>query len=183
MAKTKAKMNELIINEFIEYSKWTIETSIHRTREDAITCSILGLVGEGYEYEEKLLTSPGDVEGIQAELGDICYYLGLFVNRTNMYDRLAIKEVLDEDVIDGGMPRVTARLAEAFKKVIRDDHYELVGSRKEQEVYDHVNNLLTLIVSEHDIDEMDFLETLSLNREKLESRKQRGVIKGDGDTR
>lgn len=179
----KQKINNMIRDGFVDYANWTVTTSIHKSREHAIACCLLGLVGEVREYEEKLMTSPHEIEEIQMELGDVLYYLGHFVYRVGMQDKVRVYEVLNDEVIDNGMPYVIAHLCEAFKKVIRDDDYEVVGSRKEQEVYEHVNNLLTLIVSEHDIDEMDFLETLSLNKEKLTSRKDRGVIKGDGDNR
>lgn len=179
----KSKMNNIMRDEFIDYVNWTIETSVHKTREHAITCCLLGLVGEVREYEEKLMASYNDLDELQKELGDVLYYLGHLVYRIGAQDRIFIREVLNDEVIDNGMPHVIAQLCEAFKKVIRDNDFEVVGSKKEQEVYNHISDLLTLIVMEHGIDEMDFLETLNLNRAKLMSRKDRGVINGDGDNR
>lgn len=162
---------------FREYAYWTVETSGHDTKEKAITESLLGLLGEYKEYTNALEELPESL--IRKEIGDICYYLGLFLNKTAIIDQVEI-ESNGKDFIDS-----LAILFENYKKVVRENDWSILQTKEERRktILEECNNLLYWLYEECVINDFDFLDILNENKEKLLDRLNRNAINGDGDNR
>jgi NTP pyrophosphatase (non-canonical NTP hydrolase) len=188
LTKTEQILQQTILNHFRDYSRWTVETSMHKTGEDAIVCCLLGLLGETHEYIEKLphwRSQKASDEETQAELGDVLYYLAHLIYRLDLINDVFFLPMEEEDVADFEMNgiAVIAKLQEQFKKVMREYSYDLEASGRKDRIVGLINELLTLVYKEADLAGWDFLEILEDNQAKLTSRKDRGVIGGDGDAR
>ena len=184
----KEKTNAMILDEFVKYSNWTIETSKHKDRETAIVCCLLGLIGEVDEYEEIRFQSQTHENLIKKELGDIAYYLAHLIYRLDCKQHITLPNIEDffydkrAEETSPFVP-VLAKLCESFKKVIRDADYVLEGHKKEFDVYSFISQLFSILLFECQSMEFDFLEILTMNQEKLTKRKEQGTIGGSGNER
>lgn len=186
MTKTDKILFEAVAGLFRTYCEWTITTSMHKSREDAIACSLLGLMGETFEYYYKIDHEPDtDPEQFRAELGDVLYYLAHLSYRLGIVNDLKILDLEHNEILsfESAGSTVVAQLQEQFKKVIREYSYDLDASGRRERVVEIVNTLLTMLYDEAMDNGWDFLEILEENQKKLSSRKERGVIGGDGDVR
>lgn len=169
----------MVTDHFRKYSDWTATTSVHKNREQAIMCCLLGMVGELTEYLEPP-NEEMDEEKIKAELGDILWYIGHFVYRVGIIDDIAISRT--HDILNNGLTNI-GRLAELSKKVIRDSDFDFQASPKYGEIVKTVGRIVGGIWNECSDNNWDFLELMEENMAKLESRKERNVIQGSGDDR
>lgn len=149
----------------------------------------LGVCDEAGELVEKL--SLQEVEGVRAEIGDVAWYA------TRLWDSLqpdgdfnafiaeANKEVVGclqagisaTDVLVN-IPRLTGAIAGRVKKWMRGD-----SELQTKVVLDNLRSLFALLALLSTTFKGSLLDLMAENQLKLESRKERGVIKGDGDNR
>ena len=169
----------IVTEQFRKYSEWTATTSVHKSREEAIMCCLLGMVGELSEYLE--VTEEEDfAEKSRAELGDILWYIGHFVYRIGVIDEISISR--SYDILNDGVSNI-GRLAELSKKVIRDSDFDFKASPKYGEILKTIGRIVGSIWNECSDNNWDFIELMEENVAKLESRKERNVLQGSGDDR
>ena len=167
---------------FRAYAQWTPTTSIHKTDQDAITCSILGIGGEWGECMdiiEKTLFSENDTD-MHKELGDVFYYMGLIAVKMGFLDRTRVDR--EKGSPYSIMQRIF-RIQEHYKKMIRDNEGKLSGYAKEHEFVELFNTILSSLLREVEHFEQDFSTILNMNQDKLTSRLERGVVHGSGNDR
>ena len=185
MSKTQELKDEVVLKEFKDYVEWTSTVSIHKTYEQGVICSLLGMLGEYSEYMQKWdqaadFTEEDTVE-LRKELGDITWYVAHFIYRTGIVDELKFVPIYLDLQVSG--LQVIGDIQEGFKKVVRDSNFNIDESPKKSTIIESVNRLVTLLCYEAEDNGWDFLEILADNMEKLGSRKERGVISGSGDNR
>jgi len=76
-----------------------------------------------------------------------------------------------------GLVGEAGEVAEKIKKKVRDGNIDIQGLQKE------LGDVIFYWYALHGALELDPEETIKMNKEKLNSRKQRGVIQGNGDNR
>jgi len=162
---------------FNEYREAAITTAIHDTREKALTCFLLGMFGEWYEFYEKLIHADHSTEAIKKELGDFLWYLAAFTHTVGV-DLDTISVSFDDDKMFGEI----AKIQERCKKVYRDknwvfDEEDLVYIRF------HAETIYGMLVDFCEHYRYNLSDVFQMNLEKLFSRKDRGVISGSGDER
>lgn len=160
--------------------------------EAAITYPALGLIGEWAEYCEKRETYDDDDDSMVAELGkelgDILWYcanLAWDLNSTvtdalgGASPDLCFDEVTPQYYFSSEVLLVCGRAAEAAKKQVRD------GSKPElkQRLLVVIREAMEFVAQECDDLGLDRSGVAEANIEKLKSRQERGVLKGDGDNR
>lgn len=164
---------------FKDFTNWTVTTSKHKTNEDAIACALLGLGGEMYEYIEKRYEDFNvPEEEIKKELGDLCWYIGHLSYRIG-YEPKVIDHFIK---IERDGIATVFRLQELFKKVIRDNQYEITDKYRDR-IHILISQLLSMVVNECDSWGWRLNNILDLVMGKLEDRKERGMIGGEGDNR
>lgn len=151
--------------------------------EKAIEYLSLKLISELCEYVKvargtltvRIETEAQDlIEKLKKEIGDCFWYLSEFYSLLNHeLDGLAIEE--DIDLFDS-----IERLSSLVGKYIRKDY----GKEKLYEkLYPLLQELVNCLLYQVENLEVPTSEILQANIDKLTSRKERGVIKGDGDDR
>ena len=170
-----------------EYQDGAVSTSII-PKKLSLVYPALGLCGEIGELTEKISSKkPGTVE----EIGDVLWYVANIANDTGF----TLSEVCKRKTFpknnkalwctDDMLQELSIRagiVCECVKKTFRDDKGVLNDERKGKikvalrhimavlaEIADHANCLL--------------VECAEKNLQKLQSRKKRSVLKGDGDNR
>ena len=148
---------------FKEYQEFTPTTAIYPKANTGDNQEILylclGLQGELVEWDE----SRAD----ETEAGDVLYYISQLCNVYN----LDLGDLLCEDELGF----VNVNIAEALKKMIRDD----------KDITETVKQFMinaVIILKEH-YSCMHFATFCKQNTEKLASRKNRGLLQGDGSYR
>lgn len=165
--------------DFREYTKFTDTTAVYPNPDTDLTYPTLGLVDEVAE----LYTATHD--NVVKELGDVCYYLArlnraLNINLVSVIDssnkkaNLTEYELVELMVVDAGY------IAGRLKKYIRGDYdrSELLNS-----VYPYIVGMLSTMGAVAKLFNLTIEEVMQINKDKLTSRKERGVLKGDGDNR
>jgi hypothetical protein len=154
------------------YVKWTDSTAIYPEAGTASPMEMayiaLGLLGELGELADHQPSSPE----FAAELGDVLWYLArgwrvLGVELDGLRNQ-------DGDY-DGPF-----KIANLSKKLIRDGDQEYL-KEKLREAY--LDTYLAMVGEIESAGFDDLRSVLQANVDKLESRKERGVLKGSGDHR
>lgn len=148
-------------NRFAEYPK-----------ENELEYLVLGLISELSEFQQ-YLEACEDFDRLPKEGGDCFWYLSQLANAFDVELSIGAVELDYPDMID--------RLASVRKKHIRGDYDFIEYSEKMVDllpliVYTCICNLALFV-------DQDLGEILQTNIDKLNDRKNRGVIKGDGDDR
>lgn len=81
-----------------------------------------------------------------------------------------------------GLVSEAGEVAGKVKKIIRDDNGQISDEKKKQ-ILDEVGDVLWYCAMIADELDTNFGYVAEINANKLEDRKQRGVIKGSGDNR
>lgn len=147
-------------------------------------------LGEKVYWEELDLTAPTSQDYI-LEIGDVMWYwismcreLGLDYN--NMFRCLPVKtKMVNDTTMKSIMPFVSrdaGKILGAYSKSVRDDGGEITPIRKEsisEKMYYILCNIYKMLA----ILNTSFESTMDKNIDKLESRKNRNKIGGEGDYR
>lgn len=172
----KERKGEIILN-WNEYTKKALSTSTHVTREKRISCCLFGLFGETWEYlEKKGLKAPE--EELKHEMGDRFWYLSIL-----SYDINHIPKIIDVSDLEGvGSFPILAKLQEVMKKDYRDFDYT-INEKYREKIHYYTNVVYTFMCDEVNKNGWLLFDILQMNIDKLEDRKKRNVLKGEGDNR
>lgn len=173
-----------------EYQKLARSTAIYPGK---CIYPALGLVGECGEFVEKLFYGGCSKEGLLKEAGDILWYMANLTHDCghrlsiclgcSVFHHQCVKQSNTADLYVQLMID-TGRIAEIIKKTIRDNQGVVPEEEKTE-----ILNLLRKIYST--VGYFVYLRTGELtlemaaimNVKKLQSRKERDKLKGDGDDR
>ena len=133
----------------------------------------VGLVEEVAELSEALASLPRSEENIMSEVGDVCWYAyGLCQ---------ALEDVTpvpsDDDDGDTDLLVAVGRLCGSIKKWSRGDQEWTVFRPR---VQGHVSHLLGVV---RRVSPVSLEIAMRSNIEKIRSRRERGVVRGDGNNR
>lgn len=180
------------------YQKSAITTKIY-DNSVAFPYVALGICGEVGELYEKILESQKggnfELSLLSKEVGDVAWYLAAWAEETQqlLEEVYSLRKVLTQDVfhsleaLKDNLVLEQKNVAELVKKALRDDFEELskgiFPQEKKFKVDIAVANLLAIIMGVCAVYNLDFEQVLLENVQKLQSRKDRGTIKGSGDVR
>ena len=167
----------------IEYIEKARTTALYPDLGNNIYYPTLGLAGECAEVYDKVYFEATEVEIIK-ELGDVCWYIANLITELKInVDDLTINSV-DGDALQlcGMMVISTGVIAECVKKTMRDSG-GVMPDEKRSDVIDNIGMIIAYVDAIATIIGSSIDEVTQTNIDKLFSRKERGVIKGDGDNR
>jgi len=148
---------------FQEYQQFTPTTALYpganEHKQDELLYLTLGIWGELQEWDES-----GHNE---KEAGDVLYYLSQLCNYYG--------EDLHYILCERDPTYIQINIAENLKKMIRD------GKKIDGVVLQLMENVICIFKDYYS--EMHFAAFIQNNMNKLTSRKERGVIQGDGNER
>ena len=173
-----------------QYQQLARTTAIYPSK---IVYPALGLIGECGEVVDKLFYTPYSEEEVLQEAGDLCWYMANLA-----YDcDSSLSKCIESDSFEiientfSGTSEIIAELlinlgaiAEIVKKALRDENGVFSNNRKKRivEYIRIIHDTLTVYVSSV-TGEPTLERSAILNVEKLKSRQERDVLKGDGDDR
>lgn len=184
-----------------EYQKKAVSTAIY-PEEYRIIYPALGLIGECGEVAEKIKKLIRDdnanltddrKKAIAKELGDCCWYLASICHDTN-HDLSMVHKMRGADILhqirDLTLPRLVLHMhrhAVVATTALEDWHYIRNGHASYRGHYTKLPASMSHIITcvEEIAGRCGFtLEDIcTMNIDKLESRRKRGTLKGDGDDR
>jgi len=163
---------------FKEYVEKSKETMIYPTEKELISCMTLGIIEEYAEVEEEIgyhmFAGNTYHTKILAELGDLCFYV---FNLCDHFDYVPYNETGECFTLEIHAPK----LAQVIKKVIRDDNYKLTNKKRADTFYWLMECAYSYILYVCEIHDFKLSEVLQYNVDKLQGRKKRNTIGGDGD--
>lgn len=159
--------------------------------EACVVYPALGLIGELAEYCEKRNTldcdNMDDVKEMSKELSDVLWYCAnlsldlsssitesLGIDRHACFDEIDCQYCFDSEVL-----QIAGRCAEAAKKWVRDGFKLDLRTR----MLSCVRDTMKFVAQEAADFGFNLSDIAAENIEKLKSRQERGVLKGDGDNR
>lgn len=151
---------------------------------------IFGLIDEAGEVSEKVDQEYGKSD-IKDEIGDTLWYLANTIEEFNFKSMYEVIEYnRDEQISEGQVYKEyakiilqnTAQLAGKMKKVMRDENGEYTDQKLE-EIYLIVQSVVRSLIVLIKKMGLTLDECMNANLDKLFDRKDRGVLKGDGDNR
>jgi NTP pyrophosphatase (non-canonical NTP hydrolase) len=157
-------------------------------RERSIEYTALGLASEVGELIAVLLHSDGDVDmGLDSEAGDCWWYAAALADAldTPFSEVAGMRRggiTKDRDLLVEHLAFETGAIAGAVKKMIRDDGGALTRDRKGR-ILDHLHSVCLALDDLALWNNTASAGVMSRNLNKLEDRKRRNVIQGDGDHR
>lgn len=169
------------------YQNLASETANYPYRMDdfGVCYTSLGLAGEIGELIEVIEYSD-DKDNIIKEIGDVYWYISQLAMELG-FSLSSIKRILDPISVEADLRTInnnlkylsfiSGKICDKTKKLIRDgkiDQYYI--KNKLAEAIIAVNNCCLLL-------DIDWRIACEKNIEKLKSRNERGVLKGDGDNR
>lgn len=169
-----------------DYQDAAVKTSIIPAKL-SLVYPTLGLCGEVGELVKSVL---GEDEGTSKEIGDVMWYAANVAADMDMLlsvvckrktfptkgDYWGIDDVLEELSIRCG------EVAENVKKTLRDDK-GVMGDKRQKNIANALKEIFSLLASIADNNDTSLKDCADENIKKLQSRKARGVLKGDGDNR
>lgn len=179
-----------------EYQTGAVATAIY---PGELSYPTIGLCGEIGELIEALDESVDDLtyrqkakhyRRIRREIGDVIWYVANVANDCGLTLEEVIgsvgfpisSELWSVDGLIREFPKATGKVAENVKKAIRDNAGLLTVERRDS-VRTALNYVVTLLSRTCNLYGVTLEECAILNNVKLNSRKDRGVLKGDGDDR
>lgn len=179
------KQEEVEINGFDDYQKKASVTAIY-PRNFQLIYPLLGLADEISEVYEKIQDSRGfdsPKEEIIKELGDVMWYCAAICNDLSMSlgdimrsQVACLSRINGVDLYDVLIKR-SGHLLGKSKKLIRDKNFK-VDTDYIRIVQEDLFAIVEAIMSYDEINKI-----MVKNIQKLASRMERGVLKGDGDNR
>lgn len=167
--------------EFVERSK---DTMIYPSHKELITCMTFGIIEEHAEIEEvahqelfhaqSFKQASTYREDVISELGDFCFYVfGL----SHYFGYEPQNSTGEEFILHIHAPI----LAKIIKKTIRDDDYQLSDPNRIDKFKWVMDCALAYILYICKLHDLDLEHVLDYNVEKLQGRKSRNTISGDGE--
>ena len=183
----------------LEYQKQAITTKIY-DHSVAIPYIVLGICGEASELHEKIVeifNKPEcvpDLTLMKKEIGDVMWYLagwaeenGLNLDDLALLRAMAHLYIVDKNVMLNNLFLFSGQIAEYTKKALRDNFEDVAKgvfpASKMVQTNIAVSQLIYTVQSVAYYFKLDFNQILQDNLDKLNSRKERGVLGGSGDTR
>lgn len=160
-----------------DYQTRAVATAIY-PRQYAIAYPALGLIGELNELKQAWLDwEDGFTEldlSLIKEMGDVMWYCA------NLAADLGVSLSTLDSLAPATMPsdKAVGIFAEKLKKLIRDE-----SDDKREYVLAFITSVIASIRKLCDDFCFSFEDVLTTNLDKLESRKERGTLQGDGDNR
>lgn len=162
-----------------QYTEKALSTSIHNTREKKITCCLFGLLGESNEYIEKIKSDGIDKDEIKKELGDIFWYLAVLCSELDIIEP---EYLVHRYVHFSYLYKYNSKLQELMKKNYRDFNYSF-NTVYQNAIKEYIDLIYTTLLREIEYYNWKLSDILQINIDKLQSRKERNVLKGEGDNR
>jgi hypothetical protein len=171
-----------------EYQTGAVSTAIYTGK---LVYPTLGLCGELGELLEAMQSRPASRDRIMKEAGDVLWYAANVAADIDMQlsDIMGRDVFVDDDewyvadiVVE--LPLWTGQVAENAKKILRDNGGEVTADRSKK-IAEALKNIILLLERLCGSCFFGFTleECAQLNYEKLTSRQERGVLRGDGDNR
>jgi len=164
--------------ELKEYQEKAFTTAIYpKDHLKNITYPVLGLCDEIAEVDEKFMHDADDEELLK-EIGDVCWYIAAIASELDLNLENLDKDLLCRDT----MSIYAGKIAGKTKKLIRDKE-GIITNKYKDFVEENLINILCLVKSLIIQYDSTLSQVLQDNVDKLFSRKERGVLKGNGDNR
>jgi len=167
---------------------------------NAMIYPLLGLVGECGEVAEKIKKLLRDCDGqmteersssILAELGDCCWYVANVCSDANidlqlMYDMRGSFKYAAKSMNIVQLTLHMNIIASEIARVLAERYYDCDGHNKYRDLHSIHNNISKILICIEELSKRlssGLADVYEANINKLLDRKNRGVIKGDGDNR
>lgn len=160
-----------------DYQTRAVATAIY-PRQYAIAYPALGLIGELTELKEAIWQCDGPTQNIQPvvkEAGDVMWYCANLASDMGVCLAHLDSQVLLNDYLSD---KAIGLFAEKVKKLIRDGSED-----KRVATLKFISLAIATVRTACHCFGVSFKDVLTTNLEKLESRKERGTLQGDGDNR
>lgn len=170
---------------FEEYREKAISTKIY-SDDVAIPYVVSGTIGEVGELITAIDFAEHNPENIIKEAGDVFWYIAAVCTELEIpvEEIRFIAHPLDLYSLIKEVNKSLYTLAEILKKYLRDDYPQNMSDPKRMTILRELSFLYcatqSITFKFHNI---SLEEVLSKNLEKLQSRKERGVLGGSGDNR
>jgi len=183
---------EIKIESFKDYVEFTRTTAVY-PKEKELEYLIFGLADELGELKDKVKYVKHTTEDIVDELSDVCWYVGRLVDNRELTDEIdsiknfSIDRIVERadyfrsdqlEMVDDAY-KFLSELTGNLKKFIRDGN-ESKLEKADQNIKEIV---YFLMLSSTVLGGYNLKNVLEINVAKLSDRKDRGVLKGDGDKR
>lgn len=168
-----------MINKIEEYEEKARKTAIYPNISENYQYPLLGLIEEAGEIDEKIHLGVTDLNELNKEFGDVYWYL----TSCSFELKLNFNELLNSP-IESDLPIgiEASKIAGYLKKIIRDDNGVMTDSKKDKIIIS-IKKIVFLLQKYQKKYNLNTLDIMKNNIEKLYSRKERGVLKGSGDNR
>lgn len=170
---------------FEEYQEKAITTKIY-SNEVAIPYVISGMVGEVGELLVAIEFAEHSPDNIVKEAGDCFWYIASVCTELKIpvIDIKFVAHPLDLPSLIQAVNKSLYSLAESLKKYLRDDYPENMNDARKMMILKELSFLYCAIQSiVFKFCDISLEEVLTKNLDKLQSRKERGVLGGSGDNR
>ena len=169
------------IENFHDYCKLARETAIYPEKLGSAYAA-LGLIEELGEILD-VWSIPEGHNNRKKEAGDVLWYMSELCH-VLMLDIDAVFNYNNTKYFDysrffGNIQKEICKFAGVIKKIERDG----ITLEKKEKVADFLRNCFILIWHRMNSDNIDMLTVAQNNIEKLQSRKERGTLQGDGNDR
>jgi NTP pyrophosphatase (non-canonical NTP hydrolase) len=174
-----------------EYQAFTKSTAVYPQHTLAIGLSYvtLGLIDELGELFSAV--DSGKDSDIIAEAGDVCWYTARICDHLDMQMSSIFNSNITYDGAASLHDAVTKAMVYAaiaagrVKKIIRDGHLwnDEQRAKVERMIFDALRGMVSCVGVVVRFADSNFIDVMKKNMDKLSSRKERGVLQGDGDNR
>jgi len=182
-----------------EYQELAKSTAIY-PRDKAMLYPALGLIGECGEVAEKIkkvirdddgVITPKRREAIMKELGDCCWYVANICSDTELPLGMIYEDrdtAMEKSIRLLEMPKVVLLMSKSVALVADELRVKYYNSRQQlyrcpHAMMSQISNVLMHIEALAILCGFTLEDICSANIDKLLDRKDRGVLKGDGDSR
>ena len=176
-----------------EYQSGAVNTAIYPGKLVYPTLGLCGEAGELIDFvsvEHDQCDNGAEVDNIRKEMGDVIWYVAnIAEDMDTLFSEVMARENFQEYTGPWDVDEVISQLAicagivaENIKKAIRDDDGALSYTRGKN-ILAALRMLVIWLERLCSNYEITLEECAQLNLNKLRSRAERGVLKGDGDNR
>jgi len=180
---------------YSEYQERIKEFAVYPRIGNNLSYPVLGLINELGEFIDKLADNSFPIKQAEDEAGDCYWYIGtiyneigenwstvLEENNAEYMDAYNCAQTSEIDMILGCSLLVFAKMAGYAKKAERENNGKLLKKHQVEFVREllSIHATLDYLFNKSGI---STLQALKNNLSKLQSRKERNVLHGDGDNR